>query len=75
MADIIYRWQNRPNAKDAVRIIQGLELPQFRIVGHRKSAKEINLTTGLFKFAFDKKKKFQLEHKFFFSRKLFQINL
>jgi len=45
MADIIYHWHDKPN-KDAVGIVQGLELPQFRIVGHRKTTKVISLTTG-----------------------------
>ncbi|RWS30222.1 mutant GABA gated chloride channel-like protein [Leptotrombidium deliense] len=43
MADIRYKWHK---GKASVGIMQGLVLPQFRIVGHRIREKEVVLSTG-----------------------------
>ncbi|XP_054166199.1 gamma-aminobutyric acid receptor subunit beta-like [Oppia nitens] len=43
MADIIYVWGNGPGS---VGKAPGLELPQFKVVGHKQSTKIENLSTG-----------------------------
>lgn len=46
MRDIRYRWKDGPSS---VGMSSEVELPQFRVLGHRQKAKEINLTTGTYK--------------------------
>ena len=43
MKDIIYKWAK---GKESVGIQKNLELPQFRLLGHRQGAKNITLSTG-----------------------------
>ena len=68
MRDIRYFWRDGLNS---VGMSSEVELPQFRVLGHRQRATEINLTTGTHTNAIKKKsklKKFFLSfpHKFFF---------
>ncbi|XP_076352471.1 gamma-aminobutyric acid receptor subunit beta-like [Tachypleus tridentatus] len=42
MTDIRYKWREG----NSVGISQDLELPQFKVAGHRQSSKEVVLTTG-----------------------------
>lgn len=44
MADIIYVWAQ---GKNSVKMSQGLELPQFKVVGHKQSMKIETLSTGM----------------------------
>lgn len=43
MQDIRYVWKH---GLDSVGMSSEVELPQFRVLGHRQRATEINLTTG-----------------------------
>lgn len=43
MRDIRYFWRDGLNS---VGMSSEVELPQFRVLGHRQRATEINLTTG-----------------------------
>lgn len=43
MRDIRYYWLK---GEDSVGMSSDVELPQFKVVGHRQSAKEVPLTTG-----------------------------
>lgn len=43
MADIRYTWSK---GKDSVGLSKGLELPQFKVVGHKQEQKEVTLSTG-----------------------------
>ncbi|KAG8226495.1 hypothetical protein J437_LFUL007377 [Ladona fulva] len=43
MRDIRYRWND---GTKSVGISPQVELPQFRVLGHRQRATEINLSTG-----------------------------
>lgn len=43
MADIRYTWSK---GKDSVGLAKGLELPQFKVVGHKQEQKEVILSTG-----------------------------
>lgn len=43
MRDIRYKWNSGPKS---VGISNEVELPQFRVLGHRQRATEINLSTG-----------------------------
>ena len=43
MADIVYIWAKGANS---IALQKGLELPQFKIVGHRQSTKLEILSTG-----------------------------
>jgi hypothetical protein len=43
MADIIYIWARGPGS---VGLSPGLELPQFKVVGHKQSTKLEVLSTG-----------------------------
>lgn len=43
MRDIRYSWKDGLNS---VGMSSEVELPQFRVLGHRQRATEINLTTG-----------------------------
>lgn len=43
MADIKYKWEKGDNS---VAISQEVELPQFRVIGHRQKTKEAFLSTG-----------------------------
>ena len=43
MADIVYNWAKGPSS---IAIQKGLELPQFKVVGHRLSTKLEHLSTG-----------------------------
>lgn len=43
MADIRYTWSK---GKDSVGLSKGLELPQFKVVGHKQEQKEVVLSTG-----------------------------
>jgi len=60
MRDIRYFWRDGLNS---VGMSSEVELPQFRVLGHRQRATEINLTTGTHTNAIKKKqiKKFFLE--------------
>lgn len=68
MSDIRYFWRD---GLSSVGMSSEVELPQFRVLGHRQRATEINLTTGthlkqkllhkIEKKAYD----FQLRMKFF----------
>lgn len=44
MADIRYFWRD---GLSSVGMSNEVELPQFRVLGHRQRATEINLTTGI----------------------------
>lgn len=44
MRDIRYVWKD---GIDSVGLSNEVELPQFRVLGHRQKATEINLTTGI----------------------------
>lgn len=43
MADIVYIWAR---GKGSIGMAKGLELPQFKVVGHKQSFKIETLTTG-----------------------------
>lgn len=55
MRDIRYFWRDGLNS---VGMSSEVELPQFRVLGHRQRATEINLTTGT-----QKKKKYKCNQK------------
>lgn len=68
MRDIRYFWRDGLNS---VGMSSEVELPQFRVLGHRQRATEINLTTGTHTNAIKKKSKLKnfflsFPHKFFF---------
>lgn len=44
MRDIRYKWRD---GNKSVSISNGVQLPQFRVLGHRQKQTEINLTTGI----------------------------
>lgn len=44
MSDIRYFWRD---GLSSVGMSSEVELPQFRVLGHRQRATEINLTTGI----------------------------
>jgi glycine receptor alpha-3 len=46
MADIRYRWAK---GGESVGILEKLELPQFRLLGHRQKMKYVSLSTGKMK--------------------------
>jgi glycine receptor alpha-3 len=52
MRDIRYFWRDGLNS---VGMSSEVELPQFRVLGHRQRATEINLTTGTHTNAIKKK--------------------
>lgn len=54
MRDIRYFWRDGLNS---VGMSSEVELPQFRVLGHRQRATEINLTTGTHKNHTPQKKK------------------
>jgi hypothetical protein len=54
MRDIRYFWRDGLNS---VGMSSEVELPQFRVLGHRQKATEINLTTGTQKLSIQKAKK------------------
>lgn len=56
MRDIRYFWRDGLNS---VGMSSEVELPQFRVLGHRQRATEINLTTGTHTNAIKKKSKLQ----------------
>jgi hypothetical protein len=45
MSDIKYRW----TSKTAVGLSADLELPQFKVMGHKQIEKVISLSTGKYK--------------------------
>lgn len=53
MRDIRYFWRDGLNS---VGMSSEVELPQFRVLGHRQRATEINLTTGTQIKQYSKKK-------------------
>jgi gamma-aminobutyric acid receptor subunit beta len=61
MRDIRYFWRDGLNS---VGMSSEVELPQFRVLGHRQRATEINLTTGTQNHI---EKKFEKLHKKCFS--------
>lgn len=64
MRDIRYFWRDGLNS---VGMSSEVELPQFRVLGHRQRATEINLTTGTQKTkTYKKAKKMQFQKLFFF---------
>lgn len=46
MADIRYRWAKN---EGSVGIVEHLELPQFRLLGHRQKMSLVTLSTGKFR--------------------------
>lgn len=54
MRDIRYFWRDGLNS---VGMSSEVELPQFRVLGHRQRATEINLTTGTQNKTYKKAKK------------------
>lgn len=66
MRDIRYFWRD---GLSSVGMSSEVELPQFRVLGHRQRATEINLTTGTnyksnCKIVFVKKKKSKYAEKY-----------
>lgn len=59
MRDIRYFWRD---GLSSVGMSSEVELPQFRVLGHRQRATEINLTTGTHK---KKKKPLKKSNSFF----------
>lgn len=55
MRDIRYKWNS---GSKSVGISNEVELPQFRVLGHRQRETVINLTTGNHRTAPDHKPKF-----------------
>lgn len=45
MRDIRYFWRD---GLSSVGMSKEVELPQFRVLGHKQTAKEINLSTGTY---------------------------
>jgi hypothetical protein len=63
MRDIRYFWRD---GLSSVGMSSEVELPQFRVLGHRQRATEINLTTGIQKEHFQKKANTKNTHSQFF---------
>lgn len=63
MRDIRYFWRDGLNS---VGMSSEVELPQFRVLGHRQRATEINLTTGTQNKHTKKKQKIDFKTKNFF---------
>lgn len=57
MRDIRYFWRDGLNS---VGMSSEVELPQFRVLGHRQRATEINLTTGTHTNAIKKKANYKI---------------
>lgn len=56
MRDIRYFWKD---GLSSVGMSSEVELPQFRVLGHRQRATEINLTTGTLSFKQTKKNRYK----------------
>lgn len=68
MRDIRYFWRDGLNS---VGMSSEVELPQFRVLGHRQRATEINLTTGTQIKTYKKQKKKQKTTLFDFHKESF----
>lgn len=68
MRDIRYFWRDGLNS---VGMSSEVELPQFRVLGHRQRATEINLTTGTQNKTYKKQKKKQNQLFLIFTKSLF----